>query len=230
MSAAQDTVISSPELVELILAHLPMRDLLVTAPRVSKMWNATTLTPPLQRVLFFQPDPSDWRPLRNPLLMELFPPFFAPKGPRGRWPGDAESIAKMPWANATQAFRHPDASWRRMLIVQPPAATLIVTQISHWQEGDFQSQETVNYDDTSSPGLRMGPLYDLAVPLIDRPASSFYVSWPGHDTVPCEHELTLMACYTMQCTGGRRVLDRRFRIDGPGESVELVESDDSEEE
>ncbi|KAJ7763416.1 hypothetical protein B0H16DRAFT_1527814 [Mycena metata] len=131
MSTALDTVISSPELVELILARLPLRNLLVTASRVNKMWNAITLTPTLQRILFFQPEPSNWRPLRNPLLMELFPPFFAPQGPHGRWywPGDAESIAEMPWATATEAFRRPDASWRRMLVLQPPALTLIVQEI-----------------------------------------------------------------------------------------------------
>ncbi|KAJ7022846.1 hypothetical protein C8F04DRAFT_1136561 [Mycena alexandri] len=139
MSTARDAVVSSPELVELILTCLPMRDLLVAAPRVSKMWNAITLTRTLQRILFFRPDPSDRRPLRNPLLMELFPPFFAPGGSHSRssWPGGAKSIAKMPWANAPEAFRRPDASWRRMLVVQPPAPTLIVKHISHARGGDF---------------------------------------------------------------------------------------------
>ncbi|KAJ7717791.1 hypothetical protein B0H16DRAFT_1610272 [Mycena metata] len=169
----------------LILARVHLRDLLVAAPRVSKTWNAITLTPTLQRILFFQPAsaPSNWAPVRSPLLMELFPPFFAPEGPRGRvsWPGHAKSIAQMPLANAAEAFKRPDASWRRMLVVQPPAPALITT---------------VNYDHPSLPGLRMGALCDLAVPLIDRPLSSFYISWPGHDGVPWDEELTLMRIQT----------------------------------
>ncbi|KAJ7763415.1 hypothetical protein B0H16DRAFT_1883753 [Mycena metata] len=72
----------------------------------------------------------------------------------------------------------------------------------------------------------MGALYDLAVPLIDRPASSCYVSWPGHDGVSREDKLTLMAYYT---THRRPELDERFLSDGPrvtitfGESVKVVE-------
>ncbi|KAJ7717799.1 hypothetical protein B0H16DRAFT_1610305 [Mycena metata] len=184
MSTARDAVISSPELVELILARMPMRDLLVAAPRVSKTWNAITLTPTLQRILFFQPAPSHWAPMRNPLLMELLPPFFAPRG-RVSWPVHTEIMAQM-------AFKRPDASWRRMLVVQPPAPALIVNEIHNADGGESRSQTTVNYDHPSFPGLRMGALYDLAVPLIKHPISSFYISWPGHDGVPCDEELTLM--------------------------------------
>jgi hypothetical protein len=58
MSKAQDTVISAPELLELTFTQPPMRDLLVTVTLVRKTCPALTLTPTLQRALFFQPDPS----------------------------------------------------------------------------------------------------------------------------------------------------------------------------
>ncbi|KAJ7348323.1 hypothetical protein DFH08DRAFT_865784 [Mycena albidolilacea] len=73
MSNALVVVMSTPELLELTLSHLPMRDLLVTAPLVSKTWQALTLTPALQRALFFQPDPSSLS-VHNPLLVELSRP------------------------------------------------------------------------------------------------------------------------------------------------------------
>ncbi|KAJ7152070.1 hypothetical protein C8R46DRAFT_869243, partial [Mycena filopes] len=129
MSTAQINALSAPELLELILTQLPMRDLLVVAPRVSKTWNAITLTPNFQRALFLLPDPtaSSTSPVRNSLLMELFPPFFAPSHPEP-WsgPGTADSITSMPWARAPEAFGRSEASWRRMLVVQPPAQTLLV--------------------------------------------------------------------------------------------------------
>ncbi|KAJ7757999.1 hypothetical protein B0H16DRAFT_1536461, partial [Mycena metata] len=226
-----------------MLARLPMRDLLVAAPRVNKMWNAITLTPTLQRALFFQSYSSDSPPMQNPLLMELFPPFFAPEGPHGPWfwPGDTESITKMPWASAPEAFRRPDASWRRMLVVQPSAPTLVVTETCHSQQGNFQRRATVDYNDPPSHGLRMGALYDLVVVLLNSTADLFCIRWPGYDGVNLEDDLRLSVFYTRQCSGRRagRRLDGRFRSDVPaaaapkfGKSVRLqwVESDDSEEE
>ncbi|KAJ7348446.1 hypothetical protein DFH08DRAFT_959852 [Mycena albidolilacea] len=113
MSAARETVISTPELLEATLYHLPMHDLLLSAPLVSKMWQATTLTPILQRALFFQPDPSSPRGL-NPLLAKSFSPFFTSDEV---WMWSVRDIGAMPWANAYKAFRRRQASWRRMLVM-----------------------------------------------------------------------------------------------------------------
>ncbi|KAJ7236358.1 hypothetical protein C8J57DRAFT_1728271, partial [Mycena rebaudengoi] len=57
MSTAQDEVISTAELLELILAQLPLNILLATIPLVNRTWQSATLSPTLQRALFFQPDP-----------------------------------------------------------------------------------------------------------------------------------------------------------------------------
>ncbi|KAJ7301748.1 hypothetical protein DFH08DRAFT_667471, partial [Mycena albidolilacea] len=148
-------VISTPELLELILSCLPMRDLLVTAPLVSKTWQALTLTPALQRTLFFRPDLSS-EPAQNPLLLMLFPPFFAAEKPRRwSWP-DAEAIQSMPCAKAPEVFKRREASWRRMLVIQPPAPKMIVTEHCHARHGDFERSAVLD-----DPCLRMGVLYDL---------------------------------------------------------------------
>ncbi|KAJ7445056.1 hypothetical protein FB451DRAFT_1293226 [Mycena latifolia] len=208
MSTAKAAVMSTPELLELTLAQLPMRDLLVTAPLVCKMWQAITLSPTLQRALFFQPDPSS-ECIQNPLLAELFPPFFAPESPNGRSQlGNAKAIMAMPWSKAPDAFKREDASWRRMLVTQPPAHTMIVTESCHARGGNFERRAVLK--DLS---LRMGTLYDIAVPLIDRVASSFRICW--HSDANSEGDLTLAVAYTVQCRRGLpSPLARRFYSDG----------------
>ncbi|KAJ7123579.1 hypothetical protein C8R44DRAFT_784034 [Mycena epipterygia] len=222
MSSAKDTVISTPELLELILARLPMRNLLITAPLVSKAWQELTLCPALQRALFFKPDPSSER-TQNSLLVELFPPFFAPPtANRWSWPGKASSIMAMPWAKAPDAFKRADASWRRMLVQQPPAQTMTVTETCHGQWGDSVRREVLN-----DQSLRMGALYDLAVPLIDRVASSFCIHW--HTDSNPAGDLTLAVIYTSQCTGPRRILDRQFYSDASRPEIDFGEWEDAQD-
>ncbi|KAJ6482725.1 hypothetical protein C8R45DRAFT_1002256 [Mycena sanguinolenta] len=207
MSIAQLTVIASPELLELTLTHLPMRDLLVTAPLVSKTWHAITLTPTLQRLLFFQPDTSSGR-AENPLLVELFPPFFAPGGPnRWTWP-NFEAIKSMPWSKAPNAFKRPDASWRRMLVTQPPAQRLVITERCHARGGDSVRRAVLD-----DPSLRMGVLYDLVLPFIDRVASSFLIRWPedsDDNDASDPNEIILAIHYTKQCRANLRARDKQF--------------------
>ncbi|KAJ7032605.1 hypothetical protein C8F04DRAFT_1100134 [Mycena alexandri] len=211
MFPAQETALATPELLELILARLPMRDLLVSASRVSKMWNAVTRTPTLQRALFFQPDIEPTSPLmRNPLLMAMFPPFFASEGPDGDSPGGPPSIMKMPWANAPDAFRRANASWRRMLVVQPPAPTLIVTNSYHTPGGTFERRARIDFDD----GLRMGVLYDLLLPRVHRLGTWFCMRWPGLGDVETEGELTLATMDMVRATPHKSPIDKRFYSKG----------------
>ncbi|KAJ7620654.1 hypothetical protein DFH06DRAFT_1482646 [Mycena polygramma] len=177
MSSAEE-VLSTPELLELILWHLPMRSLLIAAPLVSKKWQGVTLSPILQRALFFQPDPAvaSSHPILNPLLVELFPPFFTPIA-RGvdhwLWP-NTKVIMAMPWAKAPDAFRRAEASWRRMLVRQPPVQTMQVT--------DRRRARATNTRHALMTGLelRMGVLYDLTVPFIDRESGWFCIRWDAH--------------------------------------------------
>jgi hypothetical protein len=214
LSTAHNTVISTPELLELILSHLPMRDLLMTAPLVNKTWQSITLTPSVQRALFFEPDPSSEH-TQNPLLVEVFSIFF--KKPQGQnrwyWP-DYEAINSLPWSKTPEAFKRPEASWRRMLVAQPPVRTMRITERCHGQACD--SERHADVDDLS---LRMGYLYDLTLPLVDRIASSFCVRWNHYaedsdreaDSEPEDEDgsgsdLTLAVVYTSQCSPYTRPL------------------------
>ncbi|KAJ7034234.1 hypothetical protein C8F04DRAFT_1102705 [Mycena alexandri] len=207
--SARDSVIRTPELVERTLVLLPVRDLLVIAPLVSKIWQAITLSPTLQRALFFEADPtaSASQPVKNPLLVELFPPFFAPNTEETYpWPGTATSILAMPWAQAPEAFKRADASWRRMLVMQPPVQTMVVVQTSHGMIGTSERRAVVR--DLS---LRMGMLYDLAVPFLRYGQSSFQIKW--NNGIAREGDITFMLSSSSSCVvelDPKRVVDERF--------------------
>ncbi|KAK7044353.1 hypothetical protein R3P38DRAFT_3176615 [Favolaschia claudopus] len=195
MSTAQDTVMSSPELLELILAHLPMRDLLCIAPLVSKTWQATATTPSLQRVLFFESDPSadPSDPTQNPLLTEIFSPFFSHLDNKyARWPGSHFSIKAMPWAKNPDAFKRAGASWRRMLVTQPPIQTLALEYVSIAPTCSSTCLATM-----SDLSLRMGYLYDLVLPLAED-GVLFWVDWHGASPV-YKSDSTLHLQKTFSC-------------------------------
>ncbi|KAJ7853845.1 hypothetical protein B0H14DRAFT_3450032 [Mycena olivaceomarginata] len=126
-----------------------MHNLLMTAPLVNKTWQST-LTPSMQRALFFEPDPSSER-TQNPLLAETTRPSTHCPGPR-----------------PPEAFKRPEASWRHMLVAQPPMRTMWITERCHGQICD--SKQHLDVDNLS---LHMGYLHDLTLPLIDHIASSF---------------------------------------------------------
>ncbi|KAJ7890584.1 hypothetical protein B0H14DRAFT_1110496 [Mycena olivaceomarginata] len=207
MSNAQETVISTLELLELTLSHLPMRDLLVTAPLVSKTWQAITLTPALQRALFFQPDPESSAPrIQNALLAELFPPFFELAALD--WSGwawqDAVTIQEMPWSMAPDAFRRAEASWRRMLVCQPPARRMTVIE----RDGEIERSGRVDLD--GSEPLRMDVLYDLVLRLVNGGDVQFCVWWDTTRKSHAEHmdrdcelgEIGLALMSTVSCHVG----------------------------
>ncbi|KAJ6508680.1 hypothetical protein C8R45DRAFT_1089836 [Mycena sanguinolenta] len=200
-------VISTPELLEQVLVQLPMRDLLVAAPLVSKSWHALTLSPTVRRALFFEPDPlgSASERVLNPLLMETFPPFFALQQGEGS-PGTIET---MPWSKAPYAFKRKEASWRRMLVTQPPVHSMIIRQTYQSMSGAFERRAVL--EDLS---LRMGALYDLTVLLIDRPLKHFFFRWCHGDT-KLESDLMLTFSQSHNCTDvwGRK-LGERFHSDG----------------
>ncbi|KAF7353307.1 putative f-box domain protein [Mycena sanguinolenta] len=207
MSNSQNAVLSTPELVELTLSHLPIRDLLIIAPLVCKTWQALTLTPALQRALFFEPDPS-YRAerVRNPLLMEMFAPFYsAVSTERWTWP-TAKDIKWMPWSKAPHAFNRPEASWRRMLVAQPPPRKMLISETCHGRGGICDRRAVL--DDQP---LRMGRLYDITLPLIDRVVTSFCVRWSHDGDNDSPSDITLSVDYVQQCAMGiRHVLGNQF--------------------
>ncbi|KAK7048457.1 putative MFS transporter [Favolaschia claudopus] len=199
--AAESAVLSTPELLEQIMVQLPIRDLLTTAPLVCKSWFSTTRSPTLQRALFFEPDPSASTSARiqNPLLAQLFPLFFS----HGTKYHGTDSIMDMPWAQAPDAFRRRDASWRRMLVAQPTLRALGVHYSTSGMIGMSERQGVIN--DLS---LSMGTLYDLAVQLVDDDSTSFRVLWEAD-------RLTLAVSAGGSCTDEfEKNLGEQFRSEG----------------
>jgi hypothetical protein len=155
-----------PELFELVLAKLPMRCLLTTAQLVCRHWRDTiSSAPALQQKLFFSPLPETTTRRAifqlNPLLQEVFPLWF-----QSHCFPHSDDIAghvfdDLELARRPSAFLRKGASWRKMLVQQPPAPALGIVQpvlksiVIELEKGwaDFEDEG----------GLRMGPLYDLVL-------------------------------------------------------------------
>ncbi|KAE8422264.1 hypothetical protein BDV36DRAFT_245462, partial [Aspergillus pseudocaelatus] len=123
--------LSTPEVLELILLQLDLRTLLTSAQRTCRAWRTLIQdSPALQRALFFMPGTGDssGRKVSNPLLVEAFP-FVFDTSTNMTFPeyrdGECLSTCRMAKYPETQtAFLRREASWRRMLLQQPPVFKL----------------------------------------------------------------------------------------------------------
>lgn len=121
-SSPIEKVVSTAELLELILLHLDLRTLLTAAQRTCRYWNVLIRdSPSLQKHLYLMPDENiskSW----NPLLAEVFPSFFSRDGGSaaefGRFTFATFDMIKYP--DKITAYNRKGASWRRMLVQQPP--------------------------------------------------------------------------------------------------------------
>ncbi|KKY21762.1 hypothetical protein UCDDS831_g04017 [Diplodia seriata] len=198
-----------PELAELVFQHLPPRDLLL-AQRVCRTFHATIhSSPTLQQRLFFAPSNKRgeaWQ--TNPLLAAAFPPWFRLRYVKSRWDWPmARSFAEeLPWASdgeKARAFMRPEASWRRMLVTQPPLRDVqIVVKCDHVRNlvnddyvrfvggrrsrrGGKEAEEEEEGDSSFSerlddaPGVTMGFLYDITQDFVleRHVVSNFFIQW-----------------------------------------------------
>lgn len=167
------------EIAENILAHLPMKDLLL-AQRVSKGWQILiTSSPVLQELLFMRPRQSkaaqnvlsDGMPMRefNPLLIEHMPMWFSSDEETHR-----QRVTDAPWAHTVSRllFLRKDASWRSMLLAQPPFTIFECVQRVTVYGGDSLSVGCIEQQD----GVRMGLAYDAAVSSVQ----GGYAHLPNH--------------------------------------------------
>ncbi|KAH8161535.1 hypothetical protein CIB48_g6698 [Xylaria polymorpha] len=184
MFSSGDAVLQTAELLEGVLLQLDMRTLLTTAQLVSRQWHELiTTSPALKQALYFEPIARLSGPAtQNPLLAEVFPPWF-PK-PTKNEQRDITSSLKMtnredfsglPMAQASRrhAFMHPSATWRKMLVQQPPVLRLGRWTASHAMMGDFHHFQLQEFPD----GLRMGSLYDFGQDWARQAVSGFNVFW-----------------------------------------------------
>lgn len=167
MTAAHQ-VLELPELLEHILFYVSEQDLLL-AQRVSKTFRDVIIgSSLLQQRLFFRPalqrDVEQVSFISNPLLVKRFWPWYKMSASYiwGTWKSDAFDALQWNLNDWTfQAYAREDASWRRMLVVQPGIIRLRVWKIT--TDSDRTRDKIQHAELTIQPnqGLRMGILYDL---------------------------------------------------------------------
>ncbi|KAF1950410.1 hypothetical protein CC80DRAFT_357591, partial [Byssothecium circinans] len=163
--SARSRVLATPELLEAILAHLPQRDLLLTQQVSHLFQSAITTSPRLQHLLFFRASPAStsrkWA--LNPMLRERFLPWFVTPTPGTPAPGYSaiEMLDGLDSASSREAFLRAEASWRRMLIVQPPPQTLRVVRFGNHQREDSAEEARVSFEEKGAGGVAMGVVYDI---------------------------------------------------------------------
>ncbi|KAE8146652.1 hypothetical protein BDV25DRAFT_143482 [Aspergillus avenaceus] len=156
---ATETALSTPEILEMILLQVDLRTLLTSTQRVCKFWTSTIQTSPLiQEALFFKPTSNtqsfNGRVIYNPLLAQAFPLATPPK-PKIKMAYRYHEMDMIKNQKKHQYMRK-EASWRRMLLRQPPAYN-----VSFFIQGDYRLLNGNGNGDRE--GLRMGPFFEMFV-------------------------------------------------------------------
>lgn len=193
MSLPQTAVLTTPELLTDILLHLPLLNLL-HAQRICKSWNHIIIsTPSLQRALFFSPEPDTMAPRFNPLLKKHFPMWFSElDSPTNvvRVSGRAicdlfEEEIGLSTGYAAKLMRE-EASWRKMLVIQPPVKHADVQWADNGMGGSYVKDATVKFKD----GLKMGVLWDISAKEVRNNSVALKIEWRMFelDLVPARRE------------------------------------------
>ncbi|KAH7132080.1 hypothetical protein B0J11DRAFT_216540 [Dendryphion nanum] len=202
MYSAVEHVFDTPELLEIILARLPQRDLLL-AQQISKQFQAAIVSSPtLQQSLFFRPtpfkDPSIWT--INPLLRKTFPPWFITYT-NNELPG-FEVFPTLDFNKSRrtkEAFLHPDASWRKMFLIQPPPPTLSIQSksMAQFAMGVSTQWATIFFEKRKYQGVTMDALYDITLESMAGLMSSiFFLSF-----IECEASSPAMTLHLYSSIG-----------------------------
>lgn len=145
--------------------------------------------PQLQQKLFFRPIPgTQGGPEFNDLLKEVFPPLFRFSGFDDSFNMPSfDNLKQLPWfldEKRRSSVLHPNASWRRMFPVQPPAKLEQVIHRMHAMGGDSEACGALvpHLQDYQVGGTRMGLLYDVLVGCLRQDsaradANAFFIRW-----------------------------------------------------
>lgn len=206
-------VLGTPELLELVLFHLDIKTRIVSAPRVCKLWFDTlNQSPLLRKASFFQSEKSsstsfEKPPRINPLLLEAFGDAFfnlshyeVGKHSFRR----AEYFWKLPWSPQAllklrartrsvlsveptcrqRSFTRAGASWRRMLVSQPPPNFLGFIWLDGFPQeaigGNRLRIDSLSPQKVDAGGVTMGQLYDTVQCLTmqqQQPGLFFRIRW-----------------------------------------------------
>ena len=124
MPTTQQQVLNTVELLELVFSNLTMRDVLASE-RVSYVWRSViSSSPPAQRRKYIMPEPSlPHGPQINPMYFQGFYQkvvLYAIRQTNSTATihGPASFVR-----DRVETFADEHASWRRMLLFQPPSPT-----------------------------------------------------------------------------------------------------------
>lgn len=166
---ACDEFFSIAELLVLFLDQCSA-NVLLNCTLVCRSWNRIILKSRLlQEHLFLKPARAtkDAERTLNPVLFSHFAPILCPRTPTGDVPGEEAAfdpelglmcatadLTSLPWARDTsmhapsrRAFVREEASWRGMLISQPP-----IKRIDWWHEWTYNPSTTQGVEPTSTRG------------------------------------------------------------------------------
>lgn len=183
-------IFGTVEVFQAILLELELRDLLLVRKVHSHFKKVIDESPALQQRLFFRAAPSNRKrePELNPLLVAIFPSLFM----LGRPVGAANTLLVTPIRNLEvmkdphrrEVMLRPDASWRRMLPVQPPAMLGAIKLYSYdscvysLQADQVHGELSPEYQPLQESGLRMGLLFSLIASIeAVHPCPVFFVRW-----------------------------------------------------
>lgn len=141
--SARHQAFSIPEIFEQILLKLDPRTLLTKAQLICRAWTTFIQTSPaIQWALFFKPKNQHSPKSQNPLLAAIFPSIFNRDRERANLTLTTfQILTSRKWDQSDEirldAWVRPEASWRRMLIQQPPLYTLSLLRSSAGHGGEL---------------------------------------------------------------------------------------------
>lgn len=165
--ASSPQIFTIPEVLEVILFHLPEKDLLLDQ-RVSTLWRDITKTRAhLQRKLGFIADPMNLSD--PPENMEVRCNPLAKVFMKGECPHARNYHPYEPMDNslfvdlkALKMADYPEASWKVMFLTQPAAGGVMLNELVSDNSDDVSVNvgTIINFD-----GVKMGQMRDLVWPL-----------------------------------------------------------------
>ncbi|KAF4213131.1 hypothetical protein CNMCM8980_007389 [Aspergillus fumigatiaffinis] len=169
MWSSTDAAFGIPEILEMILLNLDMRTLLYIQRTCHSWLSMIRGSSPIQKALYFTPIETtpDQSKVQNPLLREAFPALFKltdPDNPEDDYEYDEPTLAAfdmMKTPTKLAAYLRPEASWRRMLLQQPPMCNFGVCRYSTGGYGFSHTFFEVPGDPRGfADGLRMGDFFE----------------------------------------------------------------------
>ncbi|GIK07252.1 hypothetical protein Aspvir_002910 [Aspergillus viridinutans] len=172
MASSTHVPFGIPEILEMILLNLDMRTLLCIQRTCRSWWSMIRDSLPIQKALYFThiENTPDQDKVQNPLLVEAFPALFKltdPDNPEDDYEYDKPALATfdmMKSSSKLAAYLRPEASWRRMLVQQPPVCKFEVYIYSTSGYGFAHTSFEVPEDPRGfTDGLRMGDFFEALV-------------------------------------------------------------------